>query len=659
MKGGEGQYTIPIYKEPVSVPAHKEPMNNPMIPNEQRRIYNESKQQNPQTQQNPQQILNLQLYQPKQPKQTGPPRPNPAVFYPNYVPTPFDPMGYAAYMHSIYHGGTTLMPPIYKEYNINIGGISGSHVTTAAIYEDALPIRNVSGTFNSLGERITLYESIRSILFSGGDGRDIPIEEQKSNLLSHIKLMDMNPYNAARYTSNPYKGLPFGFLLYRSCYPIRHDARNATTMCSNNSTGINLRVYRLTEGAYAINKEENIEASDYDEWRDMAFYNFVKEHILKRKVCPNFVMMYGYNITLKSGINFDEMKRILSQPKQSRRYYLQQLKNPLLLQQRQTKEELLKKYMGKALVCLTEAPNYNMLNWCKKEYRSEGNKKTMINTGYHTKAVWESVLFQLMAAIYTMQVKGIIINNFRLERNVFVKDINIGGNVTNYWKYKIRGIDYYIPNYGYLVLIDTNYRDFDVDYTDKETDKTRERKIDGKFIGDKFDADECIKKGYEALLKVMDVNIYGQDFINDNGVKPPEDILRLIGDISSEASTKKILSVAYYIRKFMTMFLNNRVGTPLTDVEMGNVKRGNRKIFRRGEIVTTLDSDGKEKFVIHITSKDDKSLIITKDGIKVEEKEVPTGSLNSYSQTEPIKQNFKMTESNLSEESLLETYILE
>lgn len=556
--------------------------------------------------------------------------------------------------------------------------------------------------------------------------------------------MDMNPYNSSRFSKNPYKGLPFGFLLYRSCYPMRHDARNSSSVCASNSTGINVRIYRLTEGAYMINKQNITKASDYDEWREMALYNFIKEHIIKKKVCPNFTVMYGYNIALNTQINFDELK-LIQDPNRGRTTDVSQFSTNWSINNRvgqvdatkalqglrsmniqdrampantiipingstnannnrqgngfgpntgnlkqvigivrdpltglvtreitnmptpQEQAVILNRYSGKALVCLTEASNYSIIGWAKKEYRADGNKKTMINSGYHTKAVWESVIFQILVALYVMQLKGLVINNFRLDRNVFIKDISTGGPVTNYWKYKIQGIEYYIPNYGYLVLIDSNFRDHDIQCDDAmATDVNRERKLDGSFLDVcKLTQEQCIDKTFDMFRTAMDTNIFDQDFINDSGVKPPEEILRLLSNIKNMADARPTMNISYYIRTFMTMLMNNRVGGPLTDTELNNVKRGATKQFKKGQIVVMTDQDGTDKFVIHVGHKKNGiSLIITKDKIDPNtsntiEKDVPTSSLNEYSLVEVIKQNFKMNESNLNEESLLETYNVE
>lgn len=662
-----------------------------MVTNEQKRIYNESK---PRERDNKNQLLNLQLYQPSKPKGKIPGTvPNPSVFYPNYVPNPFDPIGYSTYLNYIRQNQT----PILKEYNININGVSGSHVKTSILFEDILPTKSVSNSFATLGERVVMYESLRSTLFANGDGYDVQIDTSAYNILSHIKLMDINPYNASKYSNNPYMGLSYGFILYRSCYPIRHDPRNSTSQCSRNSTGVNVRVYRLTEGCYLANKNDVSGTAKYDVWRDIAFYNYVKEDIIKKKVCPNFALIYGYNITLKSGIDYDTIKakadmkinkyemanksvpltnkledfdlrpvmRVKHDPKTGTVTHelVHPKMNPVLRQIAEAKKLI--SYDGKSLVCLTEAPNYSVIGWAKKEYRTDGNIKRMINPGYHPANVWKSVIFQLMVGLYTMQLKNIVINDFSLERNVFIKDIDTGGKVTNHWKYVIDGIQYYIPNYGYLVLIDTNYRDFDKEYKEDETEmKDSDRKIDGLFISDcKLTRDDCERKALDMLKRAVDVNAFGQVFLNDNGARPPEEILKLLTAITDDINTSNIINISYYIRKYMTSYLHNRIGTLLFTTETPNINLGGGRAFRKGQIIVMQDVGGTNRFVLYIGLARAATLarILTcadpdpANKVLVE-REVAITSLHEYALVEPIKQTFDMNKSNLNEESLLEVY---
>lgn len=740
MKGGGGpdaddKYTIPAF----------EPANNPMIPIEQKRIFAQNMSHKPPfkpPQNEP--ILNVQLYQPPKPKpkpNSNPNQyahPNPAVFYPNYVPNPFDPVGFANYMyHSQYgapHGG--ISGPIFKEYNINIGGVSGSHVKTSHIFEDALPIKDIRGTYASLGERTMLREYIRSILFSRGDGKDLAIDDDNYNLLSHLKFMDMNPYNASRFHRSPYRGLPYGFLLFRSCYPIKHDGRNATTMCAKNSTGVNVRIYRMTEGAYRVNTDKQ-NMTDHDMWRDISFYEYITDQIVKKKVCPNFVIMYGYNITLDSKIDFETIVTKQNKARNANHgqtnqtihatpFTARQLNAERIAQNRKNKDDMrmsglvtreskhgeagyplatpastindpktvpicddkrinvrertrqsivieqtqkqiddeLKAYRGKALVCLTEAPNYSLMGWARKEYRADGNIKRMINTGYHPKHVWESILFQLMAALYTMQIKGIVITDFNLERNVFIKDIESQNKAMTYWKYKIDGIDYYIPNYGYIVLIDTNYRDFDKDIDCNDEDSsTRIRKIDGLMLKTKLSSGEIVSKIFSSFKSAIDPDIFGQDFVNNDGIKPPESIISLMASIKSAADKGQSVHISDYIRIYMTMFLHNRLGTLLTVDEMPNIAYGAERKFGDGELVVMPDNNNKVRFVICVKTTNNHCLIITRDRLdnkaNIIEKNVPISSLEKFSTiaSDAPKQSFDADGAALNTEPA-ETYTI-
>jgi len=695
-----------------------------MIPNEQKRIFNQDKKPFSKT---PEPIIDLQIFQPQKPKQPPAGNPNPAVFYPNYVPNPFNPMAYANYQQSFFGGQ---QQPIFKEYTININGVSGSHIKTAMLMEDALPTSNIQNTNTTLSERNVLYEYIRSIIFSNRDGQDVPIEDDSKNLLSRIKFMDLNPYNSNRFSNNPYKGLPYGFLLFRSCYPIRHDSRLASVMCADQSTGLNVRIYRMTEGSYLIGRHTG-KQSDYDEWRDIAFYNFVRDNILKKKMCPNFPYMYGYNITLNSAINFDELlliqdphrerdlinisknitanrhqtlrnmhsqqqaMRNMNRQAQSQQQPQQPQPQPQqpqqpqpqlrtmtnmpsqqLIQQRMMQQQLniqankfqtnLTSYNGKVLVCLTEAMNYSIIGWAKMEYRADGNVKRMINSGFHTMNIWKSVYLQLLAALYCMQLNKIWINDFTMDRNVFIRDINsgAGGTSTSYWKYIIDGVEYYVPNYGYLVKIDTNFRDFDnLVLGDKETDIKRERKIDGVCLECGLKPEEMDDKIFKMLLIASDMNCYSQDFINTGGVKPPEEIIRLMGELRTDALQKKNMNFGYYIRKYFGSFTNNRVGGLLDEQEVKHIKGGAVKEFRKGQIVVMNDTNGIKRFVIHLETNGMVARIMTRDDIKTDssniiEKEVPVSSLNEYSLVEPVVQTFKVNSARLNEEDILETYTM-
>ena len=53
------------------------------------------------------------------------------------------------------------------------------------------------------------------------------------------------------------------------------------------------------------------------------------------------------------------------------------------------------------IVILTEAPTQNILNWATKTYEKDqsGSINKMIQTGFYSNEVWESILFQLYVAL--------------------------------------------------------------------------------------------------------------------------------------------------------------------------------------------------------------------------------------------------------------------
>ena len=82
----------------------------------------------------------------------------------------------------------------------------------------------------------------------------------------------------------------------------------------------------------------------------------------------------------------------------------------------------LEDYSKKAIIALTEAPNSNLFGWASKIYETDGIRKVMVSTGFFDDKVWMSILFQIMAGLYALQIKGIYIKNFTLEDNVYIKD---------------------------------------------------------------------------------------------------------------------------------------------------------------------------------------------------------------------------------------------
>nr|QBK88949.1 MAG: uncharacterized protein LCMiAC02_00420 [Mimivirus LCMiAC02] len=608
--------------------------------------------------------------------------------------------------------------PIVNSYKIQNIGPRTDHGKMYRLYEDNLPTGGKIGTFNTYGERLNIHNYIRSVFVKHGDGEDIGIGNEGNSLLSHLKFMDLNPYNSDhntdKITKNPYENMPYNMLIYKSCYPIRFDRVSHVTKCAKSSMSINIRIYGLTVGEYKVREEKNIKYDDYDSWREIAFYTYIREKILKPKVCPNFINMYAYFICENSGIDFNAIARIKGKKEPQSMYVAITDKdknknqnminklNPLhkhfgnrsinptdILYNRnkipinvnkfgireyydhtdKTKNMKLNTsaYSGKTLISLTEAPNYNLYGWTSKSYNTLGNISKMINNGYHESKVWFSVLFQLIAALYVLQIHRICFAEFDIEYNIYIKDINKHTNIIQYWKYIIDGVEYYIPNYGYLVLIDSNFKDLKSE-SDILTRDNKKYKIYGNIFSGKnmknikYDDDDLNKLCFSAFKNTINTDKFSNTFKDKKGTKPPEEVLKLINDIQTEIATDKNNDIGYYIQTYMGMFLNNRIGTHLTVTEAKNVRKDDHSEFRKGEIVVRALNYDTYQFVIYLKSNSDKTadIITRKDSNKksVENPKPAESSLFHYLRNEKILQNYKPNEANLSDDDLLETYII-
>merc|ERR1711998_120691 len=146
----------------------------------------------------------------------------------------------------------------------------------------------------TLSERLIIYDYVRSVLIRTGDGEDIELNDRiqnttnRKNLLSYLKLLDLNPYHNNKLTPNPYKSLPDNMIMYRSCYPVRFDSEKKKVSCSKYSIGLNLRIYNMSVAEYNIKKIKELKYSEFNLWREVTFYEFIKEEVLKKKIMSTF-----------------------------------------------------------------------------------------------------------------------------------------------------------------------------------------------------------------------------------------------------------------------------------------------------------------------------------------------------------------------------------
>ena len=761
------------------IPEYKEPVNSPFVPEEQKIIQQKVETEAPRipytdkkptyVPQAPKPLVDLQVYQPAPAKPQSnlvPKTINPAQYFPMSLPFagPYFPPQFNPYW-PMYQ--PQMVSPIIKQYSINNAPfLETVNLKTGGIREDVLP-KQLTNTSNTLGERLGIHSFVRSVFIKTYDGEDIDISGGSStSILRYLKFLELNPY-CSENNDNPYSGMSTDMLLYKSCYPIKYDENSNSLQCSPNSLGLNIRIYSLTFAEYNVKKINNSEFSEYDIWREIAYYEFIRENILKKKLCPNFVLLHAYYIS--ENCNIDRNKVLLLKGKSSKKYspyilfltkqlnvLIQQIKRmydyhmkyipPFIdlkalqyfeqeiyaLQRRHTelrnlelaimeqqqiqktqqlfndintelkklKDSFVTKpppvmpstitttqsttiisgpkmatapdihslisptlysYSNKGLVALTEAPHYNLTDWCSIKYETHGNINKMINTGYHSSSVWISVLFQIMAALYVLQLKGIAFANFSISDNIYIRDITLHNNVKTYWKYMIGGYEFYVPNYGYLVLIDSNYKDIigDCSTLISLSDTPTHKIISNIFKAGEHD-DETIKDlCFSAFINTFDMNNFSKSFSNFGGSAIPEDIKMLLGNISNGIIRTNIKDIKYYIRMFMGSLLNNRVGTLLNETELKFINQTDGSGFKEGQIIVLVVASDTFKFVIYVESDSatGKHRNLTKNENNefiIEGKH--KSELFNYSKTEGVVQIFKSNEINFSEDNLLETY---
>jgi hypothetical protein len=774
---------------------YKEPINSPFVPNEQKTLTNQAPTTKyydeapkipltdakpyatPQYQQ-PKPLVDLQVYQPPQPKSMVPKTINPAQYVPMNLPVagPFIPPQYNPHWPTYSGYYPQLVSPIIKQFSINNGPfLETTTLKTGAIREDILP-KQMSNTSNTLGERLNIHSFVRSVFIKTYDGEDIDIDGQGNNsILRYLKFLELNPYSPEINIENPYMGMPTDMLLYKSCYPIKFDDKTNSLQCSPNSLGMNVRIYTLSFAEYNVKKLNGHDFSDYDIWREMAYYEFVRENILKKKLCPNFVLMHCYYIS--ENCNIDRNKVLMLKGKalnkygpvitylvkqsnmcnqnimnmisqfttsnppfvtfatikkiekelfdlQNRYKELMNMKLAIAEQQQLNKAQmtftsisdglkqllvLFKKntippapapiipppttsvlpatglpvnmpqlatygsqqhssfesiydFSGKGLVAMTESPTYNFYDWASVKYEAKGNIHTMINTGFHTSDVWMSVLFQIMVGLHVLQTSGIAFKDFSIGDNIYIKDIADHNNGKSYWKYVIDSYEYYIPNYGYLVLFDTNYKDIDISGSTLLTPTNADHKIYSNIFkpGVYTDInDRC----FDAFVNTFDVNNFTKSFSNNGGSGIPDNIRKLFNDITTKIGDNTTKDIHEYISKFMRPLLNNRVGTNLLETEHKFINHADTTDFKKGQMIVHEIANDTFKFVIYVNDEpvvngiSGNKNILTRDPTSNEiiPSRVHRSALKHYSKFETITQTIKdgMT---FSENDMLEVY---
>ena len=640
------------------------------------------------------------------------------------------------------HNGAIVYTPIhptFKQYNIGVPEPGGDHQLISRIYQDIIPedIKAISKDFSSVSLRLETYDVIRANILGAKDGIDIDVSKRITdnsqdffrsgtkqyckNLMSKVKLFDLNPY---KKTANAYEDLPDRMLLYRTAYPLEYTNRKL----SHNTEGvsINARMYDLTMAEYQYDSIEGLSWNYFNVWREMKYYEYIRNNVINVMESPNFVLMYGYFISLNSNIPFDKIKKTKSKIDQHRcvireeefsiiiknkqlkeiiqRIYnthivtidadkrkqlnkkfenilmyaykpstqistqvlenirsflaerIQILKNEYtkidekmesqvygamvmnqldkylnpegreykknekgdivygahvvkkedceldtLKQQLDLLEKLLNAVMtnscNKCLVALTESPSYTLTKWCSDDILRKGLVHEMKQSGYHSPAVWKSILFQICHIFAVLQKHHLLILPLSID-NFFIKESTEKHKTT--WLYKINGIDYYVPNYGYLVMFDSTYKDLNVDPSMIENDINTVKMAGKMFVniynksneyGD-IEQRKFTTEIYNQFKNIIDTNRFGDKFKKNGGIIPT-DTSQFIDELNTDGRP----DIIDYFHTHFSDYLNFKTGTVVPDNEAIMSYSVSMK-YQKGEVVAYEDSYEIYKYVI-------------------------------------------------------------
>lgn len=626
----------------------------------------------------PQPLIDLQIYPDTTKKQNTLADKQQAMLplQPFALSTPFMPPQFQNYFNNFMKNFYT--PFIYKDYHINLGGPTGDHVTASMIYEDALPPADIYSSYKTLRERNSLTDYIRGTFIKSDEGEFVDFKGGPNSLNSKLKLIELNPYNTNIYSSNPYKGLPPGLHIYKSCYPIVYDKDSGLAQCNKLSTGINVRAYKLSLKDFVIKyfdskakisslkltdelktiidkmkdlSEEDLKKftdTDSDVWRDVMYYSWIRNKINSQNICPNFVSSYCYFINKEANISFEKNGLLIDD-----------LKNKSL------KELYSKEFTNCIMLLLTESPNQNIYQWATNSYVKNRGIQKMVHSGFKPESNWKSIIAQMLIIFYTMDKYCFTVREMKINANFYIKDLNIHGDPKQFWQYTIANIDYYIPNYGHLLMFDHNYKELT-----KPENKDKFKLMMWEILGD---SKEDIKKTIMSnAIECFNPNNFGSIFTSDGGVEPPSKIMKLLNNIyeflNTNEETTEDNKWEYILRKFMINmeYIHNRVGTPLRDMEYPYVKKNEirPRPFKPGELVIYEEKFETYQILLFVKNIDDKiSECVGKKNNHVlfepyEIKNVPRDLLYHYSDLETIKQDGKLGEPIIGFENILERYIL-
>lgn len=666
----------------------KREKNTPFLSNDERETFSRRKADNPPPPEPP--ILAEQkVYDTSKTKsQTILPQ----VYPPAHIPVPNPYMPNVNPYQQYAYGFQPNQIPVQKYYNISMSSPVGNHSTLNKIYEDMLPTNPNPFTMTTVYERKQLLNYFRNMLLEYGDGEEFSISPgPKKSLLSYIRLIELNPYTEQK---NPYHGLATDFMLYNAAYPIKYEQDRNHLAIVKNPIGLNIRLYKLSKGAdKALQLNNSIGLDDFEALREIKYYEYIRENIIKTKTSPNFISLYLYTKDSTSRLNYNEinMLKYKTFPKndliknQDNNNLVNNLhvlnvnessvipntqwprmKNYNVNGLAMIQQVDLNKDEGMSLIGVTEAPNNNIIKWASPLYQSFGAIQQEVETGYHTADVWRSIIFQLVYTCAVLEEADICFENFSLLNNFYIKDLFADPGKRNHWIYKVNNHEFYVPNYGYLLVFDSNFSDI---FSTSEENLRNSNIVEGRRF--KIHSNKLYSKNSSTISSlgsgkyinqfksIINPDIFNNELKKMGGQSPDNEILQLLKIMYEHTNTIKIRE---YLKIFFPEFLHNRVGTLLTREEKESLSAFPDNKFSEGELIVYQERYGDFKWAIFVDDEYSSIGNLNKKKIRIDHSKNPisvfASSLYKFPEKEAIQQDIK-NGIKLNPEFTLETYNLD
>jgi hypothetical protein len=546
--------------------------------------------------------------------------------------------------------------PLQKIYNINLGDPTVHNSLLNTIYEDKLPGDPHIFTMSSVHEREQLIAILRNSMIRMNDGEEMSLQAGDKSMMEHIKLLHFNPYALGK---NPYSMLPVNFLLYSGAYPIRYNSETHRIEIAKQPISVNIRIYMMSYASFNYQKL-TLDRHNFDVWRDLDYYQYIRTEILQKKISPNFVSFILYKFDTNSKINYKTLQELIRTHKSAddviRAITNNRDVNALIARNTELKDLMIRgknrqykslaqivdkdEDCGASMIILTESPTHNFIGWASPIYEISGARQIQTSVGYHSPEAWRSVLFQLVYAMAVLQEKNIYIRNFSIANNVFIKDIFNDMNNIGHWKYTIDNVDMYVPNYGHILLIDNRF----VDNTIPNT-----YKIHGEIYKSTSFRTEIL----DDFKRIFNPEDFTNNFQKDYGLLAPDaSIIDLITNLHNKAHG----NIKDIIIELFPEYVHNRVGSLLTKSEKDVLMLTTMPKLIKGRMVVYMSRYDEYKWAIYHGDNGNKKQIILKEQNNVIGKDVFAHSLfdhpDAYTLPQISEKNYKLTK-----ESLIDSYL--